>query len=82
MRILEGALLILGPMKSIADDKIILSLIVALTLIVVADLVAATIVSVYADRVPQVLGDVAKVGTGALGGLAAGIAMAIKLPRE
>ena len=61
------------------DDRIILTLIIALAVIVVADLAAAVIVSTQENRVPQVLGDVAKVGTGALGGLAAGIAVALKL---
>jgi hypothetical protein len=63
------------------DDRIILALIVAITVVVVVDILAAVAVRVIAHDTPVVSGDVAKVGIGALGGLAAGIAMAIKMRR-
>jgi hypothetical protein len=53
-------------------DRIVVYIIVAVTLITMLDIAASTAVRIYADAVPVVAGDVAKVGVGILGGIVMG----------
>ena len=50
------------------SDRTAQIIVVVVGLLVGLDLLGAAYVSVHENRVPQVLGDVAKVGTGALAG--------------
>lgn len=56
--------------------------VIALGIVAAIDVVAAALVSVLEGRPPLVLGDVAKVGMGALAGVALGTRMAHSVPPE